>query len=163
MEKIDICMGNFAKWRVRQLFVLTGLIICCSMTFGLLSFLNIKENIYVSDLILVSVIVVYVLIALSKKLRPSQKTSFEFFDDFLTIQTKRDSIKLKYIDIVSIEYDRVTFGGKLDHIIIGYKVYINRKSEQRLRLDYDVMDLNNPEFEDTELYEVYKLLKTHIY
>jgi hypothetical protein len=133
------------------------------MTFGLLSFLNIKENIYVSDLILVSVIVVYVLIALSKKLRPSQKTSFEFFDDFLTIQTKRDSIKLKYIDIVSIEYDRVTFGGKLDHIIIGYKVYINRKSEQRLRLDYDVMDLNNPEFEDTELYEVYKLLKTHIY
>jgi hypothetical protein len=93
--------------------------------------------------------------------RPSQKTVLEFLEDSLVIRTKRDNVNINYSDITYIEYDKVTLGGKMNDVIIGYKIYINEKSGHRIRLDYDVMDKNNPAFEDTELFQVYLLLKKH--
>lgn len=158
MEKVDICLYNFIKWRVRQIFVLIITIIYARLCFALLSYFDKGDNKFLPTMILVSALILFLLIGCSKKIKAFQMTTFEFWDDFFTIRTKSSSIEVPYSDITYIEYVKLTDGRHIDDII-GYKLCIDRRSEHRIRLDYDVIGKNNPAFEDTELYQVYKLLK----
>lgn len=160
MEKIDIDLYDVVKWRVRQVLALIGALTLCILSFGILIYLNLDGNKYLPTLTIVLSLLLFALFAGSKKSKPVLMTTFEFQDDFLTIRTDSSSIDVQYRDISYIEYMKMTNGRHIDEII-GYKLYIDVRSGHRIRLDYDVMDKNNTAFEDTELYQVYVLLKKY--
>lgn len=160
MERVAIQVGDFNKWRIRIIGIISITILLALAAIYLTSdYVKNENETLVGNLFGVIVLVIVGICMDSKKVRPLEFLWIEFRENSLTIAKKNRRREIFYADIQNVVHRPIAYNSKDRDDVIGFSVFlqVNRK---RYRIDSTLFE-GEQRFEDTELYLFYQKLYQH--